>query len=100
MTQPADDGGCARSGRRGTALTVLVLVTLLVATSATMYWAWREIGEVEMSGHGLIALGLGVGFSLLVGAGLMALIFFSNRGGYDDRAHEWSKRNSDDRRRR
>jgi hypothetical protein len=26
----------------------------------------------------------GVGFSLLVGGGLMALIFYSNRHGYDD----------------
>lgn len=91
MTRP--DAGAG--GRRGTVLTVLVLALLLLATSATMYWGWREMGEVEMSRHGLIALGLGAGASLLVGAGLMALVFFSNRRGYDDRAHDWSKERSD-----
>ena len=50
---------------------------------------WREIGDVEIGLHGLIALGLGVGFTFALGAlGLMALMFFSERRGYDDRAHE------------
>jgi hypothetical protein len=46
--------------------------------------AWRIAGNAQMSVHGYVALGLGVGFSLLVGCGLMALAFYSSRHGYDD----------------
>jgi hypothetical protein len=73
---------------RTTAITVTVLLALLGATVAVAVWAWGEIGEVAIGWHGLIALGLGAGFSFLLGAGLMALMFFSSRRGYDDRAHE------------
>lgn len=72
--------------------TLIVLLGLLAASSGVALWAWHEIGEVEISGHGLIALGLGVVLTFLVGAGLMALLFFSARRGYDERAHESQKR--------
>lgn len=72
-------------------LTLFVLVTLLASTSAVAYWAWQEIGEVEISRHGLIALGLGAGFTFLLGAGLMALLFQSHRHGHDDRAHHFAR---------
>jgi hypothetical protein len=39
-----------------------------------------------MSVHGWIALGLGVFFSVLIGCGLMALMFYSSRRGYDETA--------------
>jgi hypothetical protein len=67
--------------------TVGVLLGLLVAAVLVMLWAWREMGDVEISGHGLTALALGAVVSLIVGAGLMALVFFSHRRGYDDSAH-------------
>jgi hypothetical protein len=38
-----------------------------------------------MSIHGWIALGLGTFLSLAVGGGLMALVFYSARKGYDER---------------
>jgi len=75
--------------------TLIVLLGLLAASAGVALWAWREIGEVEISGHGLIALGLGVVLTFLVGAGLMALLFFSARRGYDERAHETQKRFED-----
>jgi hypothetical protein len=68
-------------------LTVALLVGLLGATAGVMVWAWQEMGEVEISRHGLIALGLGALATLALGAGLMALVFFSNRRGYDDQAY-------------
>jgi hypothetical protein len=68
-------------------LTVFVLLALLAASAGVALWAWREIGEVEISGHGLIALALGAAATFLLGAGLMALVFFSNRRGYDDEAY-------------
>jgi hypothetical protein len=37
-----------------------------------------------MSVHGYGAMTLGIVFSLLVGCGLMALVFFRNRRGYDE----------------
>jgi hypothetical protein len=70
------------------ALTIVFLLVLLAATAGVTVWAWREIGEVEIGVHGLIALGLGAGFTILVGAGLMALMFVSSRRGYDERAHQ------------
>src|SRR5262249_55542479 len=47
----------------------------------------RTCTNAEMSVHGWIALTLGVLFSLIVGCGLMALVFYSSRRGYDERAH-------------
>ncbi len=70
-----------------TALTFVVLLGLLALSSLFGYWVWSELGEVEMSHHGWIALGLGVAFTILVGVGLMALVFISHRRGYDDRAN-------------
>ena len=68
-------------------LTVALLVGLLGATAGVMVWAWQEMGEVEISRHGLIALGLGALATFALGAGLMALVFFSSRRGYDDQAY-------------
>jgi hypothetical protein len=71
-----------------TVLTIAVLLGLLGASVAVAAWVWFEIGEVAISRHGLIALGLGATVTFALGAGLMALVFVSNRRGYDDRAHE------------
>ena len=34
--------------------------------------------------HGYIAMALGTFFALLIGIGLMALVFYSSRAGYDE----------------
>ncbi len=70
-----------------TFLTLVVLLGFLVLSVLFGYWVWTELGEVEMSRHGWIALTLGTVFTFLVGAGLMALVFYSHRHGYDDRAN-------------
>lgn len=70
-----------------TFLTLAVLLGFLVLSVLFGYWVWTELGEVEMSRHGWIALTLGTVFTFLVGAGLMALVFYSHRHGYDDRAN-------------
>lgn len=69
-----------------TALLVLVWTALLLATVGVAIYLWREIGDVKLGFHGWLALGLGVGFSLIVGVGLMMLVFHSARRGYDDAA--------------
>ncbi len=68
-------------------LTVVILVMLLVMSAAVAYWVWQELGDVEMSYHGWLALVLGAVATFIVGAGLMALVFFSSRHGYDERAN-------------
>lgn len=71
----------------GTWLTIAILLALLVASASVGYWVWLELGDVEISWHGWMALSLGVVATFLVGAGLMSLVFFSHRRGYDDRAN-------------
>lgn len=69
-----------------TLVTLIVLLALLAVSSLVGYWLWQELGDVEISRHGWIALTLGAVVTFLVGAGLMALVFISSRRGYDDRA--------------
>lgn len=73
---------------RATAFTVIVLLGLLGAASAVSLWTWHELRAVEIGHHGLVALALGALATFVVGAGLMTLVFFSSRHGYDERAHE------------
>jgi hypothetical protein len=70
------------------AFTLVVLLGLLGASVGVALWVWDEIGQVTIGMHGLIAIGLGAALTLLLGGGLMALMFFSARHGYDERAHE------------
>lgn len=81
MTKSTEE---AREPRRPTWLMLGTLLVLLLLTVATMGWAWNELGTVAISVHGLIALGLGIGVTLLLGVALMTLVFISNRRGYDD----------------
>jgi len=67
----------------GQALLVAILFTMLVFAVVWATMAWTS-EDVEMSVHGWIALALGTIFSLLIGCGLMALMFYSNRTGYDE----------------
>jgi hypothetical protein len=68
---------------------IILLVALLGMLILAIVWTisvWTESGDAVMDKHGWIALGLGTFFSLLVGCGLMALMFFSSRSGYDEAA--------------
>jgi hypothetical protein len=73
---------------------VVLLAALLGILLLTVIWAafvWNT-GENVMDKHGWIALGLGTFFSLLIGCGLMALMFFSSRSGHDEAADPFRKR--------
>ena len=64
-------------------LWTIPLLALLVAALWFAGTTWvRLTGDIPAYGYAAI-IG-GVFFSLLVGGGLMALIFYSNRHGYDD----------------
>jgi len=65
-----------------TALLGIFLIGLLIVVLFGVLPGWDSS---SMSIHGWVALGLGTVLSLLVGGGLMALVFYSARKGYDDR---------------
>jgi hypothetical protein len=67
----------------GTVLLMLCLFGLLGASFWWAIYAWTSI-DVQMPTAGYVALYAGIIFSLLVGCGLMALVFYSNRKGYDE----------------
>jgi hypothetical protein len=58
-----------------------IIMAIVIAVSASN---WQAIGSNGIDLNGWIALVLGVFVTLAVGIGLMALIFISNRRGYDD----------------
>ena len=65
---------------------ILTLVALLAAASGVAWYVWRELGDVAMSTQGYAALELGVAVTLALGVGLMWLVHFSHRRGFDDEA--------------
>ena len=67
---------------------VLYVAVPLLALLAFAVWfaaaAWQRLGGDAIPTYGYVAIFGGVLFSLLIGGGLMALVFYSNRHGYDD----------------
>jgi hypothetical protein len=65
-----------------------LLVLALFALLALSVWfagaAWERFGGEPMPFYGYFAIAGGVLVSLLVGGGLMGLMFYSSRHGYDD----------------
>lgn len=68
---------------RGTVLLLVVLLALLVASIVFASSVWTS-EQAELPPFIWAALAGGVFFSLVVGCGLMALIFYSSRAGYDE----------------
>jgi len=71
-----------------TVMRILYVAVPLLALLALSVWfavvAWERLGGDTIPAYGYVAIAGGVIFSLLVGGGLMALVFYSNRHGYDD----------------
>ena len=57
------------------------MIAVVVAVIAGL---WSELGDSGMSAAGWVAMVLGVLATLGLGIGLMALVFISNRRGYDE----------------
>ncbi|MGV7214413.1 hypothetical protein [Bradyrhizobium sp. UFLA05-112] len=68
------------------ALLIIILLAMLAGVGYFAYSALSADGE-PIPTEGYIALALGAGFSVIVGVGLMALLFFSSRRGYDEPPH-------------
>lgn len=68
----------------GSWIILIALVSLLFAACAVGYLGWRLADGVDVPISGYVAMVVGVIASLAVGFGLMALIFYSSRKGYDE----------------
>ena len=73
-------------GLAGRWIVLTVLLLLLVAAAVIAYLGWMSGGDTEVPTSGYVAMAIGVIFSLLIGIGLMALLFYSSRKGYDEPA--------------
>ena len=68
---------------------IAIVVVLLALLGASLFYAvglWTSFETEPMPPELYVALVLGVLFSLVIGCGLMALVFYSSRQGYDERA--------------
>jgi hypothetical protein len=57
------------------------VLALAIYYAATL---WLRLANIDIGVHGWIALILGVSLTALLGIGLMFLVFYSNRKGYDE----------------
>ena len=87
----------SRIGSRiGTTAMVVVLLGLLGASGWFALQSWLSVDGPPMPTQGYIAMILGVVFSVVIGCGLMALVFYSNRYGYDDASNRDQRRPMND----
>jgi hypothetical protein len=83
--RPATERSNPRHNLLGAWAVVVVLLAFLVAAGVIGYLGWTST-DSDVAASGYVAMALGVIFSLVVGVGLMALIFYSSRKGYDEPA--------------
>jgi hypothetical protein len=79
----------------GTIALVVVLFGLLIAAILFAVRSWTSVEGPPMPEVGYVAMTIGVVFSLLIGIALMALLFYSSRHGYDERASRDMRVDSD-----
>ena len=68
----------------GAWIAIVVLIGLLVAAIVGVTLSGTDDLAAGVSGPGTIAMIFGVLFTIVVGVGLMGLIFYSSRRGYDE----------------
>ena len=92
MTEPREGcGPCLAGRRRRTPVSGLdpgpsswFSVVLLGATGFVAYLGWTLGSGADVPISGYVSMALGVVLSLAVGFGLMGLVFYSSRRGYDE----------------
>lgn len=62
---------------------IIALLGFLVAAIVYAVHAWNAMSGVEVSPLGWLFMVLGVVLTIVVGGGLMALLFYSSRHNYD-----------------
>jgi hypothetical protein len=92
MTTPAT--------KTGAKIGVAALVAALLGILAMAIWyavsAWTSVAGPPMPTDGYVAMTMGVVFTIVVGCGLMALVFYSSRYGYDEEANRDQHQTSED----
>jgi hypothetical protein len=76
-----------RTGLTGSTFTWIaatVAVAAVLAVAVVIGEFWSGAGDSEISEAGWFAMGLGIVITLALGIGLMSLVFFSDRRGYDE----------------
>lgn len=63
----------------------VVMCSVLLGAALFVIWAASGFGDLGVSGHGLVALILGIVLTSALGIVLMALSFYSDRSGSDRR---------------
>ena len=76
--------GTPKQADMARALTIATLLALLAFVLWIAYDQWAAV-SVDIPPWGWLAILAGGGFSLVVGVGLMALMYYSSRHGYDER---------------
>ena len=71
--------------RKPLTLGLVIVGGSLAVAGLVVFVVWAVMGPSVISTHGLIAIGLGTFFTLVLGVGLMTLVFVSARSGHDDR---------------
>ena len=61
----------------------ILLIALFSGGGYVLNESWTSLNALGIAYHGKIALMLGVIVTFLMSAGLMFLVFYSNRRGYD-----------------
>jgi hypothetical protein len=65
-------------------IAVAIAVAAVLAVVVAIAEFLSGIGDAEISFAGWLAMGFGIVVTLALGIGLMALVFISSRGGYDE----------------
>jgi len=68
----------------GSWIILIVLLSLSVAAGVIVYFGWTLADGTDVPTSGYAAMAFGVIISLAIGFGLMALLFYSSRKGYDE----------------
>ena len=63
---------------------ISLLIILGLSVVSTLY-VWLDLDAVEISTLGMAAMGAGIGLSLIVGIGLMMLVYHSAKSGHDEK---------------
>ena len=74
----------ARTMGVGGYVLVGILLILLAGVVVGAVLGWSSAAGTDVPSFGYAAMAVGIAFSLVLGIGLMALIFYSSRSGYDD----------------
>ena len=71
---------------RGSYAIIVILLVLLIAVGVLAGMGWSSAAGTEVPLTGYVAMAIGIVFSVLLGVGLMALVFYSSRAGFDEPA--------------